>query len=329
MGKAKNWMALALRKTRGKCSHTGRAVAIIGVDVKAYACRKCDAVGVRSMGRANDSTQAVKVEMRAAEIALSARGKPGHLRGEDEASGNCDHFTGGDLADEDPRGWLAGWLSAEIRSHESREIRDATAWAWDISRPLAEQLAETADDNAAADALEPWSRPVDSQECAIRRECTNKCGRKDQMPTDRPPDRLAGCASCEVPFGCRDGHCLHEREAERKPVCEGVDVQAAAGFVCGDGVPVVALDATELASGAEAADYDLQAGGPAMTTAEILAAYFDVPPALPADGDLSKLPVLNLDAMEYELTRDAEPDCRDEDGPEVERIMAEVEGSNG
>lgn len=32
-----------------------------------------------------------------------------------------------------------------------------------------------------------------------------------------------------------------------------------------------------------------------------------------------------LDAMEYEITRDAEPDCRDEDGPEVERIMAEME----
>jgi hypothetical protein len=60
-------------------------------------------------------------------------------------------------------------------------------------------------------------------------------------------------------------------------------VEAAADFVCGEGVPSVALDAAERA----------------------------------------------LDAIEYELTRAAEPDCRDEDGPEVERIMRQMESSNG
>jgi hypothetical protein len=109
---------------------------------------------VKSLGPSNDSPPEVQVEMRAAEIALCRRGEPGCLSGGDEASGNCDHFTGGDLDDEDPLRWIAGWLSAEIRSHDRRELRDATAWAWDTSRPLAEQFAETAADDAAAEALE-------------------------------------------------------------------------------------------------------------------------------------------------------------------------------
>jgi hypothetical protein len=31
------------------------------------------------------------------------------------------------------------------------------------------------------------------------------------------------------------------------------------------------------------------------------------------------------DAANYEAARDAEPDCRDEDGPEIERLLAEME----
>lgn len=46
---------------------------------------------------------------------------------------------------------VAGWLSREIR-YASTE-RDIGTWAWDISRPIAEQLAETAADDVAADAL--------------------------------------------------------------------------------------------------------------------------------------------------------------------------------
>lgn len=37
--------------------------------------------------------------------------------------------------------------------------------------------------------------------------------------------------------------------------------------------------------------------------------------------------VSSLDAIEYELQRDSEPDCRDDDGPEVEEILARLGAS--
>src|SRR5689334_3504137 len=56
------------RRTKVKrCKHAGRAIAILGVDVEAYACRECDAAGVRSLGPSNDDLPEVQVEMRAAE----------------------------------------------------------------------------------------------------------------------------------------------------------------------------------------------------------------------------------------------------------------------
>lgn len=40
---------------------------------------------------------------------------------------------------------------------------------------------------------------------------------------------------------------------------------------------------------------------------------------VPADGD--------LDAMEYEIWRTSEPDCRDDDGPEVTAILERLGAS--
>lgn len=114
-----------------KCEH----------EVYGSVCLSCGALGVAGVGPSNDDPVAVQVEMRAAEIAGSNRSDDGWLRGEDESSGCCDHFTGADRAPgEDYKSWNSGWLSSEIRHHDTRrEVRDATAWAWFIDRPLAEQ----------------------------------------------------------------------------------------------------------------------------------------------------------------------------------------------
>lgn len=187
---ARKRKAPAARRAKAKCKHAGRAVAILGVDVEAYACRRCDAVGVRPVGRANDEDNSfVQEEIEAARIATVA----------DWPGLSAEHRWGyiGHEQDRDPPemvgiSWRAGWLAREMST-----LDDASAWAWDISRPIAEQLAETAEWDAAADRI-------------------------------------------------------------------------------------VAMDRRD-----------------------------------------------RLDAMEYELTRDAELDLRNEDGPEVERIMAEMERGNG
>lgn len=227
------------------------------------------------LGPSNDAPPEVQIEMRAAELEDTEHWGPGFISVR-ERWGMEDHADPDSEAEDAPdymatEGWAAGWLSAEIATHEARADRDATAWAWDISRPLAEQLAKTAADDAAADVLESWSCPALSNECEIRRQCTNKCGRKDPAPTDEARWSKCPTAMCAVVRAC------FRPLAECKSEAFGVDV----------------------------------------------------PPALLADGDLSTLPVINLDAIEYELTRDAEPDCRDEDGPEVERIMAEMEVNRG
>jgi hypothetical protein len=291
VGKTKKPAARTARKRKApapggrgrakRCKHTGRAVAILGVDVEAYACRKCDAVGVRPVGRANDS--APEVEMRAAELERASIeawwGSCPGIATTAEDWGWTDHLNGaiaepldGEPADSQ---WHAGWLAREIATQDVRESRDADAWAWDTSRPLAEQLAETADADALA--VEPWSCPAESNECAIRRQCTNKCGRND------PARGHVNAALATV------GPLMSAEEAEQ--VYDRIGKRSA-----------IAGDPSGLIDRVDALD---------VVLTEALA-----PPA-------------DLDAMEYELTRDAEPDCRDEDGPEVERIMAEMERSNG
>jgi hypothetical protein len=79
---------------------------------------------VRSLGPSNDDSPAVRLEM----LAAIHLGVLRHL----------------------PDVWDAGDGVAEFEASE----RIPNAWAWDISRPLAEQLAETAADDAAADLLE-------------------------------------------------------------------------------------------------------------------------------------------------------------------------------
>lgn len=85
-----------------------------------------------SLGPSNDDSPAVQIEMRAAEkIAdiASIGGGESDVWCDDETT----TITGGP--------WLDQF--------------NASLWDWDTSRPLAEQFAETAADDAAADALEP------------------------------------------------------------------------------------------------------------------------------------------------------------------------------
>lgn len=186
---------------------------------------KCDSCGATlPLGPSNDDSDAVRVEIRAAEIAASKRGEPGYLRGESEVSGWTDHWMCGDLMDEEPWEWAAGWISREISTHDDREARDAPAWPWDPTRPLAGQY---------------------------------------ELATQ----------SCPVDHG-------HAKS-------------------------VIAL-----------ADGIVEAGGTLPY------------PGTAVNGtvaDAVAFPDHPLTAADYESQRAAEPDCRDEDGPEVERLMAEVE----
>ena len=101
------------------------------------------------------------------------------------------------------------------------------------------------------DGRSRWICPVDSSECAIRRKCTNKCGRLDfdpaaidgaaqqpgptEQPADRPPwppsarvpdpgpcTRMAHCwasgsAVCQCGQATRDGDCRSWKVASRLP----------------------------------------------------------------------------------------------------------------
>lgn len=120
-----------------------------------------DATG--SLGPSNDDSPAVQIEMRAAELDLwyvvdDLSISEGDGWDDDEINGwrtHCGLLSVGPSTT--PQ--LAGWLACEMTMHEARVVRDATAWAWDTSRPLSEQFAETAADDAAADA----SEPIDSE----------------------------------------------------------------------------------------------------------------------------------------------------------------------
>ena len=112
--------------------------------------RRADADRVAaSLGPSNDDSPAVLVEMRAAALALSWD-LPGETISNEEYSGWAARHDDSIPLDSDGR--LAGWLSREIRYAGTE--RDIGTWAWDISRPIADQLAETAANDSAADALE-------------------------------------------------------------------------------------------------------------------------------------------------------------------------------
>ena len=91
-----------------------------------------------SLGPSNDDSPAVQVEMRAA--ALIAVGA---------------YIDESNVWADEERGTII------ITSNDSAfEQHNASLWAWDPSRPIADQLAETAADGAAADESDEYADGV-------------------------------------------------------------------------------------------------------------------------------------------------------------------------
>lgn len=95
------------------------------------------------LGPANDLDLHVQHEIAAAEIV--ARMQTG---GPNMTNAELDGYNGDDSSPfYDLAGWHIGWLAAEA-THDHSD-----GWAWDVSRPIADQLAETALVDAEADGL--------------------------------------------------------------------------------------------------------------------------------------------------------------------------------
>jgi len=103
-----------------------------------------------SLGPSNDDSPAVQVEMRAAEleawIAVDCLLVSNALEPMERDGWRTWVDNGDPTPDSEP-----GWLAAEMYTAGADERPEA--WSWYISRPIADQLAETAADDAAADAL--------------------------------------------------------------------------------------------------------------------------------------------------------------------------------
>lgn len=130
-----------------------------------------------SLGPSNDDSPAVQVEMRAAELVGQGFGP----------MADAEVFEDPDFTPDPEQ--IAGWLAREIsESRAADPERDATVWAWDISRPIAEQLTEAASDDAASGALEPAACPT----------CTSPA------PHLHPAAQHGGeCHVCVDAFHCR------------------------------------------------------------------------------------------------------------------------------
>jgi hypothetical protein len=86
----------------------------------------------------NEAPADVQVEIRAAELEPAMNGGAGRVSW-DERDGARHHAEQVGLNGSSE---LPGWLAREIATHDDRETRDADAWAWDITRPVAGQYEE-------------------------------------------------------------------------------------------------------------------------------------------------------------------------------------------
>lgn len=134
-------------------------------------CHACEAT--LPLGPSNDEPAAVQQEMRAAEMLSTYH------------SAGLAHFVVYDFGN----GCFSIYDQAEIQP-------TALAWAWDISRPIAEQLAETLRVDAEADEVAAAVAEI--------------LGDAD----------LAACDSCEAPFGRNDGACVDGKGSERVVIPE-------------------------------------------------------------------------------------------------------------
>lgn len=130
-----------------KCKHPVRQLEVQldeYLRTQAISCGKCGAVGVYPLfGVSDDLDLHVKHEIAAAEIVARLQTGPHQMTNAEFDGYNSDESSPfADLA-----AWHIGWLAAEA-THDHSD-----GWAWDASRPIAEQLAGTAADDAFIDQI--------------------------------------------------------------------------------------------------------------------------------------------------------------------------------
>jgi hypothetical protein len=163
-----------------------------GVDVEHLRCAECRAW--LGLGESNDRSDAVAVEIRAAEIASSRCGDDGWFRETGEAVGSYDNWAGNDNSGEICQDWLAGWLSGELTSHDQRETRYPGAWSWDPNRPLAEQWTDPALQELLGD--DPM-QPVDRAEpTAVDRALADRLAVDGRSGAEQPRPLPENCPRC-------------------------------------------------------------------------------------------------------------------------------------
>lgn len=144
-------MSRCKRDPAKPCRHLGVVYTYHPDTDLALSCRCSPTFGCGaqlSLGPSNDLPRKVRVEMRAAELDLwySADDLSVGDFSPLERDGWSMHCTHGDLV-----GTLstviadhveAGWLACETAMHDGRDMRDADAWSWDTSQPIADQKIE-------------------------------------------------------------------------------------------------------------------------------------------------------------------------------------------
>lgn len=130
-----------LSTVRAYIPDVGRADTVV---VK-HAGTRCDDCGLlRPLGPSNDDSDAVRVEIRAAEIAAC----DGARMSEVEARGYgvhpfSDEHPGFNMEGAWSPPWLAGWMASEIDSRDLFDVEyDAHSWPWNPTRPVAGQYEE-------------------------------------------------------------------------------------------------------------------------------------------------------------------------------------------
>lgn len=123
-----------------RCEHkTARLSAIWNgtTTIVTYRCWACAAIGIRSLGPANDYVINVQREMRAAElIAWFEAGTPNPLPSP-MTNAEADGFR---IDEASEFSSLTGWHIGYLARHAVAD--DGTGWEWDVTRPVAGQFEE-------------------------------------------------------------------------------------------------------------------------------------------------------------------------------------------
>lgn len=156
-----------------------------------------------SLGPSNDDGSSVKVELRSAELdawyiaddlpVIQETGWSEH-----EIDGWGAHCSRGDLvgplADLIRPEFDAGWLACEMTMHEIHEERDAHAWPWDPTRPLAGQYEE-------------WERAAEIEATTPSRHLDGWIGPDKSNLLGHNATSERSCDACSTSDGC-DEHRL-------------------------------------------------------------------------------------------------------------------------